>query len=233
MNWLSRFELLIGKENLEKIKNQTILIIGLGGVGSYTIESLVRSGINNLIIVDKDTIDITNLNRQLMTDIENVGLKKVDVIESRMKKINPNINIIKYDLYVDLDNINKLFENSIDYVIDSCDDLKVKKELVRICSKKNIKLISSMGTGNKMDPSKLEIIDIRKTSVDPLARNIRKMIKDEKIKKKIPVVCSTEQPIKNDSNIIGSNSFVPSTAGLLIASYVIRDIIGDLNENNK
>lgn len=233
MNWLSRFELLVGKENIEKLKTKTILIIGLGGVGSYTIESLVRSGINNFIIVDKDTIDITNLNRQLMTDTENIGLKKVDVIESRMKKINPNINIVKYDLCVDLDNINILFENSIDYVVDACDDLKVKKELIRICSKKDIKIVSSMGTGNKMDPSKLEIIDIRKTSVDPLARNIRKMVKDERIKKKIPVVCSTEQPIKNDSNIIGSNSFVPSTAGLLITSYVIRDIIGDINENNK
>ena len=230
MNWLSRLELLIGIDNLNKIKDKSVLIIGIGGVGSYATESLVRSGIGNITIVDKDIIDVTNLNRQLMTNINNIGLKKVDVMEERIKKINPSINLKKYSILVTPSNIDDLLDN-IDYVVDACDDLKVKKELIRKCISKNIKIISSMGTGNKLDPSKLEIIDIRKTSVDPLARNIRKMIKDEKIKVKIPVVCSKEVPIKNNKNIIGSNSFVPATAGLLMASYIINDIIGDKDES--
>lgn len=231
MNWLDRLEVLIGIDNIDKIKKKNILIIGLGGVGSYAVEGIIRSGIENIIIVDKDKIDITNLNRQLMTNINNIDLLKVDEIEKRIKEINPNVDIKKYNLNITLDNINELFDNHIDYVIDACDDIKIKEELIRICNDKKIKMISSMGMGNKMDPTKIEIMDIRKTSVDPLARRIRKMVKDEDIKMKIPVVCSREQPIKNEKNILGSTSFVPSIAGLLIASYIIRDIIGDENDS--
>lgn len=231
MDWLNRLEVLIGIDNINKIKNKNILIIGLGGVGSYVVEAIIRSGIQNIIIVDKDKIDITNLNRQLMTNINNIGLLKIDEIEKRIKEINPNVNIKKYNLNITLDNINELFDNHIDYVIDACDDIKIKKELIRICNYEKIKIVSSMGMGNKIDPTKIEIMDIRKTSVDPLARIIRKMVKDENIKMKIPVVCSTEQPIKNDRFILGSTSFVPSVAGLLIASYIIRDIIGDENDS--
>ena len=121
--------------------------------------------------------------------------------------------------------VKDLFANKVDYVVDACDTIETKKELIRECSKRNIKLISSMGTGNKLDPSKLKIIDIRKTSYDPIAKILRKMVKDEKIKTKIPVICSTEQPINTNSNIISSNSFVPPVAGLLITSYIINDII--------
>ena len=228
MNQFQRLELLI-HEKINEIYNKTILIIGLGGVGSYAVEALVRSGISNLIIVDNDTISISNLNRQLMTYHSNIGNFKTDEIEKRILDINPNINIKKYTEFIDMNNINKLFENHIDYVIDACDTLIVKLELIRICKKRNIKLISCMGTGNKMDPSKLKIMDIRKTSYDPLAKKIRKMVKDEKINGKVIVVCSDEEPNVKIDKEIPSNSFVPATAGLLCASYVINDIVGDLN----
>ena len=221
---LDRLELLIGKDKTEKIKNTTILVIGLGGVGGYAVESLVRSGIKKIIIVDFDKVDITNLNRQVISLKSNIGEYKVDVVEKRIKEIN-DIEVIKIKEYINEENINNLFLYKPDYVIDACDTINVKKELIRICLKNNIKFISSMGTGNKLDPCKLEIIDVRKTSYDPIAKIIRKMVKDENIKGKIPVICSTEVPIKTNSKTIASNSFVPATSGLLCTSYVINDII--------
>ena len=156
----SRLELLIG-DKINEINTKKVLIIGLGGVGSYAVEGLVRSGIENFIIVDYDKIDISNLNRQLMTNQSNIGEFKTDEIEKRILSINPSCNIEKFTKKIDMDNINELFNSNIDYVIDACDTLSVKLELIRICKKKNIKLISSMGTGNKMDPSRLKIMDIR------------------------------------------------------------------------
>ena len=228
MSQFERLELLIHNK-IDDIYNKTVLIIGLGGVGSYAVEALVRSGISNLIIVDNDTISLSNLNRQLMTYHSNIGKFKTDEIEKRIKDINPNANIIKITEFIDMNNINKLFEYKIDYVVDACDTLMVKLELIKICKKKNIKLISCMGTGNKMDPAKLKITDIRKTSYDPLAKKIRKMVKDEKINGKVMVVCSDEEGKVKINKEIPSNSFVPATAGLLCASYVINDIVGDLN----
>ena len=226
MEQLQRLSLLIGNDNINKIKSTTVLILGLGGVGSYALEAITRSGIGKLIIIDKDIIDITNLNRQLMTNHSNIGRYKTEVWEERIKSINPNCLIIKITDFITPDNIDFLFDNQIDYVIDACDSVPTKKELIRQCIKRNIKFICAMGTGNKLDPSMLKIMDIRKTNYDPLAKVIRKMVKDENIKEKVMVVCSDEQPIKNGTNTIGSTSFVPSTAGLLCASYVINDIIG-------
>ena len=228
MNQFERLELLI-HDKINDIYNKTVLIIGLGGVGSYAVEALVRSGISNLIIVDNDTISLTNLNRQLMSYHTNIGNFKTDEIEKRILSINPSANITKITEFIDMNNINKLFEKHIDYVVDACDTLMVKLELIRICKRENIKLISSMGTGNKMDPSKLKIMDIRKTSYDPLAKRIRKMVKDEKINGKVMVVCSDEKGKVKIEKEIPSNSFVPATAGLLCASYIINDIVGDLN----
>ena len=228
MNQFERLELLI-HEKINNIYNKTVLIVGLGGVGSYAVEALVRSGISNLIIVDNDTISLTNLNRQLMTYHSNISKFKTDEIEKRILDINPNAKVTKITEFIDLNNINKLFEYNIDYVVDACDTLIVKMELIRICKRKNIKLISSMGTGNKMDPSKLKIIDIRRTSYDPIAKKIRKMIKDEKINGKVMVVCSDEEPKVKIDKEIPSNSFVPATAGLFCASYIINDIVGDIN----
>ena len=228
MDQFERLELLI-HDKINDIYNKKVLIIGLGGVGSYAVEALVRSGISNLIIVDNDTISLTNLNRQLMTYHHNIGNFKTDEIEKRILSINSNANITKITEFINLDNIYKLFDYEIDYVVDACDTLIVKQELIRICKRKNIKLISSMGTGNKMDPSRLKIIDIRKTNYDPIAKKIRKMVKDEKINGKIMVVCSDEVPKVKIDKEIPSNSFVPATAGLLCASFVINDIVGDLN----
>lgn len=223
-----RLEIIIG-DKINLIKNKTVLIIGLGGVGGYALESIVRSGIERIIIVDYDIVDETNLNRQILSLNNNIGLKKVDVAYDRIKKINKDCEVIKLDMKVTLDNINILFNEKIDYVIDACDTVEVKKELIRQCLKRKIKLISCMGTGNKLDPSKLEIVDIRKTSYDPLAKIIRKMVKEENIKEKVMVVASKEQSIKTNTKTIGSTSFVPAVAGLLCASFVINDIIGDEN----
>lgn len=225
MNQFNRFKLIVGEDKFNLIRNKTVLILGVGGVGSYAVEALVRSGVGKVIIIDNDFVDITNLNRQLMTLHSNIGKHKVDVLENRINDINPNCEIIKIKNFITKDNIDILFNTNIDYVIDACDTVDTKKEIIRQCLKRKIKFISCMGTGNKLDPSKLEILDIRKTSYDPLARIIRKMINEEKINDKIMVVASTEKPLKHESNIIGSTSFVPSTAGLLCASYVINDII--------
>ena len=222
---LERLELQIGKESVKNIKIKTILIIGLGGVGGYALESLVRSGIENVIIVDNDIIEETNLNRQLIALNSNIGKYKTDEFEKRINDINKNVNVIKINEFITDKNIDILFQKHIDYIIDACDTISTKKQLIRECIKRNIKIISCMGMGRKIDPTKIEITDIRKTAYDPIAKVIRKMVKDEKIKEKIMVVSSTEQPLKS-TEYISSNSFVPAIAGLMCASYVIRDIIG-------
>lgn len=225
MDQFNRLNSLIGQDKFRCISKQTVLVLGLGGVGSYAVEALVRSGIGCVIIVDNDKVDITNLNRQLMTLHSNVNMYKTDVWEARIKDINPQCRVIKVCSFITSENIGELFNYDVDYVIDACDTVSTKKALIRECIQRGIRFISSMGTGNKLEPSKLEIVDIRKTSYDPLARVIRKMIKDEHIKSKVMVVSSKERPIRNNDGVIGSNAFVPATAGLLCASYVINDII--------
>lgn len=224
---LDRLELLIG-DKITTLKNKCVLIIGLGGVGGYALENIVRCGIENIIIVDNDIIDITNLNRQIIALNSNIGLYKVDAWEQRIKDINPNAKVIKIKEFITKENISLLFQNKIDYLIDACDTIETKKEIIRKCLQKNIKFISSMGTGNKLDMTKFKIEDVRKTSYDPIAKIIRKMVKDEHIKGKIPVVYSIESPIKVKK--VGSISFTPATSGLMCASYVINDIIGDIND---
>jgi len=228
MSQFERLELLV-QDKINLIHQKKVLIIGLGGVGSYAVEALVRSGIENLIIVDNDIISLSNLNRQLMTYQNNIGKFKTDEIEKRILSINPKCKITKLTHFITLENINDLFNYDIDYVVDACDTMTVKMELIRICKSKDIKLISSMGTGNKMDPSRLKIMDIRKTNYDPIAKKIRKMVKDEKIKGKVMVVCSDEMPRVKVKDTIPSNAFVPATTGLLCASFIINDIVGDNN----
>lgn len=225
MEQFKRLELLIGNNNLDKLISKTILIIGIGGVGGYAVEALVRSGIEKIIIVDNDVVDITNLNRQIITNLSNIGDAKVDVAKKHIMNINPKCKVLAINEFITKENIEQLFKNKIDYVIDACDTIETKKELIRKCLAKNIKIISSMGTGNKLDPTKFKITDIRKTSYDPIAKIIRKMIKDENIKGKVPVVWSDEIPIKVNSKNIGTIAYMPSVAGLLCASYVIKDII--------
>ena len=221
-----RFELLVGNK-IEDIKNKKILVVGVGGVGSYTVESLVRCGIGSITIIDNDIIDITNLNRQLMTTTDNVGESKVEVLKNRIFSINPECSVNAINAFLDENNIDSIV-NDYDYVVDACDTVKTKVGLIKTCNKKNIKLISAMGTGNKMDPSKLEITDIYRTNNDPLAKLIRHECRGLGIKK-LTVVCSSELPIKKGVKTIPSNSFVPATAGLLITSYIINDIVGEIH----
>lgn len=220
-----RLNLLIGEDNLDKIKNKTVLVVGLGGVGGHTVTSLVRSGIENIVIIDFDTIDVSNINRQIVAYHSTVGKKKTDVMESILKDINPNVNVIKYDMFLKQDNIEETFSKyKIDYVVDACDFLSTKKAIIEYCAKNDVNLISSMGTGNRLDPTQLEVIDIRKTNNDPIARILRRWINGNKINKKIMVLCSKEVPKKTGSKV-GSNSFVPAAAGLVITSYIINNII--------
>ena len=218
----SRLEKIIGKDNLDKLKDKSVLVLGCGGVGGYVVEALVRSGIGTLVLVDYDKVDITNINRQIIALDSTIGEYKVDVLEKRIKDINNKCNVIKINKFIETTNLEELFKYNIDFFVDACDTVSVKKGIIRECIKRKIKFISSMGTGNKLDPSKLEITDIRKTVNDPLARILRKYVKDEKINDKVLVLSSSELPIKTGERTPGSSSFVPSSAGLLIASYIVR-----------
>ena len=208
-----RFIKLINKSSFNKLSKKKVLVLGIGGVGGYVVESLVRSGISSIIIVDYDKVELSNLNRL-----------KTDAFKDRIKSINSECEVICINKFIDENNYLELFDYDIDYFIDCCDSVKTKKLVIEKCLEDNISIISSMGTGNRMDPSKLEIVDIRKTSYDPIAREIRKFMRELKTKKKLMVLCSKEIPIKS-KDVVYSNSFVPSSAGLLIASYVINDLI--------
>lgn len=220
-----RLKLLIGEDNLLLINKTKVLVVGVGGVGGECVVSLVRSGIENITIIDFDKVDISNINRQVVAYHSTIGKKKVDVLESIIKDINPSCNVNKYDIFLDKNNIKEILDKEKpDYIIDCCDSVETKKEIIEESLIRKIPFISSMGTGNKMNPSQLEIVDIRKTNNDPLARIFRKWVKDNKINDKIPVLCSKEVPI-HSGRVVASNSFVPNSAGLLISSYVIRKII--------
>ena len=224
-NKFDRLNKIVSKESIDYIGKKTVLVLGCGGVGGYVIESLVRSNIGTLIIVDFDTVDESNINRQIIAMDSTIGKYKVDVFEDRIKDINNKCRVIKIKDKINTDNINLLFENTIDFFVDACDDLNVKKQVILECINRDIPFISSMGTGNKLDPSKLEIVDIRKTLNDPIARILRKFIKDNKINKKVLVCSSSELPIKTGERTPGSTAFVPSSAGLLISSYIVNYFI--------
>lgn len=215
---------LIGIDKYNLIKSKTVAIIGLGGVGGYALETLVRSGIESIILVDYDTIDISNINRQIIATTKNIGTKKIESAKLRALEINPNCKITTLDLKLNEDNIDSLFNFKIDYIIDACDTISVKKRLILECHKRKIKLISAMGSGNKLDPTKFSICDIRKTSYDPIAKIIRKFVIENKIKEKVMVVSSTEAP-KKIEGVISSISYVPSVVGIYLTTYVINDII--------
>lgn len=232
VNWLDRIEMLIGKENVKKLQNSHVVVFGLGGVGSYVVEGLVRAGISYISIIDKDIVDVTNINRQIIADIETVGKSKVDVEEERILKINSNAHVSKIKEFVNKDNLEEIIEKiiklqnivTINYVVDAIDTVSSKLEIIKYCNAHNIKLISCMGTGNKLDASKFEIADISKTSVCPLAKVIRKELKKLNIQH-LKVLYSKEEPLKTNTASPASISFVPSVAGLLIAGEIVRDMI--------
>ncbi len=213
---------LIGIDKFNLLSSKKILIVGCGGVGGYAIESLVRTGIKNIDIIDNDIIDITNLNRQIITNLNNIGLYKTEVLKKRALSINDKLNINAYNIFLDKTNIDKILSNKYDYIIDACDTVQTKILLMEYSLNNDFKLISCMGTAKKLDPTKLTITTLDKTSYDPLAKTIRKKINKENLKK-INVVSSCEKII--ECNNLGSLMFVPATAGLLCAKYVIDDIL--------
>lgn len=228
LNQFSRTELLIGKQGVEKLQKAKVAVFGIGGVGSYTVEGLARAGIENFILVDNDKISLSNINRQIIATQKTIDLPKVEVAKQRILEINPNA---KVEIYQELfmPETQGIIDNTIDYIIDCVDTVTAKIELVIRAKILNIPIISCMGTGNKLDPTRFEVTDIFKTSVCPLAKVMRKELKARGIKK-LKVVYSKEEPIKpaectEEKVKAGSISFVPSVAGLIIAGEVVKDII--------
>ncbi|WP_108669485.1 tRNA threonylcarbamoyladenosine dehydratase [Peribacillus acanthi] len=245
LHQFSRNELAIGKEGLEKMKNTTVAVLGIGGVGSFSAEALARSGVGRLILVDKDDVDITNVNRQLHALLSTVGKFKADLMKERILDINPDCEVISLKMFYTEETYEEFFSYKPDYVIDASDTISYKIHLMKECLNRNIPIISSMGAANKMDPTRFQIADISKTHTDPIAKVIRTRLRKEGIKKGIPVVFSDESPIvireevrkevgKDDAVIRkakmppSSNAFVPSVAGLVAASWVVRDILKDV-----
>lgn len=214
---------LIGEDNLKLIQSKKILLIGVGGVGSYALEALVRNGFTNITVIDYDKVEISNLNRQLITHSDNIGHSKVIEAILRAKLINPDILIDGIETKLESAKIDDILKLNFDYIIDACDDVAIKFSLIEKSLHYNYKLISSMGTAKKVDPTKLEITTLDKTYNDPIAKILRKKVKDAKINKKIHVVSSTEVPL--DIEGLGTANLVPSVAGLLCASFVFNDII--------
>lgn len=223
---LQRSMLLLGEDNINKIKNTKVLIVGLGGVGGQALEMLVRCGVGKITIVDYDVFDESNINRQVLCTKNNLNKYKVDEAEKRIKVINPRCNVIKYNVRLNGDFLNNNLINA-DYIIDACDDVNAKIELVKYALKNNIRIISCLGTGNKLDPTKLKITNIWDTKYDPLAKKIRSLLRKENITYKLPVVTSEEIPLIKNVKEIPSLALVPNAAGILLASYVINDVIND------
>ncbi len=233
-NWKSRTELLIGKENIEKLNKSKIAIYGIGGVGSFVVEGLARAGIENFILIDNDIISISNINRQIHANINTVGKRKIDVMKERIEEINSNAKVEIYMAQNIDDGEENLINKEITYVVDAVDTVTTKLKLIEKAKQEKVPIISSMGTGNKLDPTKFEISDISKTSVCPLAKVMRKELKKRNIHN-VKVLYSKEEPIKikeekietesRKKQVPGSISFVPSVAGMIIAGEVIKDII--------
>lgn len=223
----SRSERILGVDSTEVLRSKTVALFGIGGVGSYCLEALVRSGIGTIIIIDKDTIDMSNINRQLIADFTNIGLPKVDIAEKRARSINPYVNIIKYKRFYPQDGDIDL--SRCDYIIDAIDTVSSKLYLVQRANELNIPIISCMGTGNKLDPTQFKIDDIFNTSVCPLCKVMRHELRKIGINK-LKVVYSKEEPIKdhykgNNNKVPGSTPFVPPVAGFIISSEVIKNLL--------
>ena len=245
---LSRTELLIGKEGLDKLKNSKVIVFGVGGVGSFTVEALTRAGVGNLVLGADDTVCLTNLNRQIHATYNTISKVKVDVMKERILSINHKCNVTTYQTFVTPDNIEDFITDDIDYVVDAIDTVSAKIALAKYCYENDIKIISSMGTGNKFDPTQFKVSDIFKTKVCPLAKVMRRELKNRGVKK-LKVVYSEELPTKprtedvvtcktgcvctggtkkcaEKRQIPGSISFVPPVAGMIIGGEVIKDLLG-------
>ncbi len=230
----SRTAMIIGEEGIKKLNNSKVAIFGIGGVGSFVVEGLVRAGVQKFILVDKDVVDITNINRQIHATTKTIGKDKVEIMKQRVLDINPDAKVETYKEFFMPDCKTKILDKTIDYIVDAVDTVTAKIELVAQAEKLDIPIISAMGTGNKIDPTKFEVTDIYKTSICPLAKVMRKELRQRGIKK-LKVVYSKEEPIvpKTMNNLVdenvkkqvpGSISFVPSVAGMIIAGEVIKDL---------
>lgn len=248
MNQFTRTEIILGSEAMEKLANAKVLVFGVGGVGGYVVEALVRGGIRNIDLVDDDKICLTNLNRQIIATRKTIGKYKVDVMKDRILEINPDANVTTFKCFYLPETRDQFHFEEYSYVVDAIDTVTAKIDIVMQCQKYNIPIISSMGTGNKLNPTMLEVADIYKTSVCPLARVMRKELKARRVKH-LKVVYSKEIPIQPEFStenscktncicppgsahkctqrraIPGSTSFVPSAAGLIIASEIVKDLI--------
>lgn len=221
----TRTESLIGAEAVEWLSQARIIVFGIGGVGSFVAEALARAGVGSLAIVDNDTINVTNINRQLIALHSTLGRKKVDVMAERLYDINPTITVQKFDIYYDKETADKIDLGQYDYIVDAIDKVTSKLLIIERAQALKVPIISSMGTGNKLNPSFFEIADIHSTSVCPLARIMRTELKKRGIEK-LKVLYSREEPVKKN-RVPASISFVPGSAGLLLASEVIKDLVGE------
>ena len=217
---------ILPKEDLDKINNLNVLVVGVGGVGGYALEALVRSGVGNITIIDKDNVDESNLNRQIISLNNNIGKSKVEVALDRALSINKDLNIKGIETFLTKDNLEAVLDGlSIDYIIDACDTVTTKIELIKYAKEHNINIITCLGTGNRLNPEELTITTLDKTYNDPLGKVLRRELKDLKVKGKVTVCWSKELPIKIKDRTPGSMLFVPASAGILISSYLIRKTI--------
>ena len=223
-NQYTRTTAVLGEDAIKKLNNSHVAVFGVGGVGSYTVEALARAGVGKIDIIDNDTFNVTNINRQLYATHKTIGQYKVDVAASRIQEINPECKVTAHKMFYLPENADALDLSKYDYIVDAIDTVAAKVELIVRADKCNVPVISSMGTGNKLRPEMFEVTDIYKTSVCPLAKVMRTRLKKEGIKK-LKVVYSKEEPITNPENIIGSVPFVPSVAGLIIAGEVIKELV--------
>lgn len=227
MEQLARSIHMLGPDKIESLATKKVAVFGLGGVGGYVVEALVRMGVGHLVLIDHDVIDITNLNRQLYALHSTIGKDKVAVAYERCKDINPDVEIECYKEFFLPDDTQDYLIEGCDFVVDAIDSTRAKIALIEMCYTNKVRIISCMGTGNRLDPTKLEICKIEKTINCPLAKIIRKELKDKRIKK-VPVLASTEVPIKVQDRKPGSVSFVPSAAGTMIAGYVLRELMEEI-----
>ncbi len=223
--WTNRTEILIGKEGIEKLKKAKIAVYGMGGVGSFVVEGLARSGVGHIVLIDNDVISLTNINRQIHANHQTIGKRKIDVMKKRILEINPELKVDTYMVQDLQEGEETLIDTSFSYIVDAVDTVKTKLNLIEKASKEKVPMISCMGTGNKLDPTQLEVTDIKNTSVCPLARVIRKELKKRNINQ-LKVLYSKEEPIgQKGQKQVGSISFVPSIAGLMIAGEIVKEMI--------
>lgn len=234
LNEFCRTELLVGEEGIANLHNSKVIVFGIGGVGSFVVEALTRAGVGNLILVDNDTICISNINRQIHARQSTVGMIKVEAMKERVISINPNCNVEAKQVFITAENISEIIPSDVDYVVDAIDTVTSKLALAEYCYKNNINIISSMGTGNKIDPTQFRVSDVFKTKVCPLAKVMRYELRKRGVKK-LKVVYSEEMPMTPDKGRAvpsqkrqtpGSISFVPPVAGMIIGGEVIKDLTG-------